>query len=155
MWNLFIIFIAKYAFLLSTLIAVFYVWKIVAAKRKHLIKFSLITLPLGYILTKLAGMLWFDPRPFVSDHVVPLIVHSADNGFPSDHTVLTMTIAGILFLYDRRMGYLLFFIALSIGIARVLSGVHHPADIIGSILVAILATTAAKLITKRIHWFSS
>ncbi len=152
--NPFIIVVAKYAFLLSIALAVVRVWKTTSPVRTRILKFSLISLPLGYVFTKLAGMLWYDPRPFVSDHIVPLIAHAPDNGFPSDHTVLTMTIACIIFLYHRRTGYVLFFIAAAIGVARVLSGLHHTADILGSVVIAILATAVAVVITKRVAWFS-
>ncbi len=37
-------------------------------------------------LVKLGGLLYAHQRPFVVHHVLPLVAHAADNGFPSDHS---------------------------------------------------------------------
>ncbi len=86
------------------------------------------------------------------EHVQPLITHAADNGFPSDHTLLTMTIASILFLYNKRLGIVLAILAVIVGYSRVLAKVHHPVDIFGSIVIAIIATyISSKFLVKRLN----
>ena len=42
------------------------------------------------------------PRPFVVQHVAPLFPRDADNGFPSDHTLLATFFAVCVFFYSRK-----------------------------------------------------
>lgn len=150
-----IILAAKYLFLVVILIAALVAARFDTVTRKRLLNLSLITFPLGYFLTKLLGYFIYNPRPFVTDHITPLIKHTADNGFPSDHTVLTMTIAAVFFVYNRKIGILLFALAAGVGISRILAGLHHPVDILGSSAIATVATAVGWYITKHIKWFSS
>lgn len=146
MMNLLIIFVAKYLFLASIIIFLYDLWKLQPKIRKKFLIFSIIAFPLSYITAKISGHFIHDPRPFVVEHIKPLIPHIADNGFPSDHMLLTMTIAAVVFVYNRKLGIILTIIAICIGAARVLARTHHVEDIIGSTVIAILATYAAYLI---------
>lgn len=97
-------------------------------------------------LAKLIGAIFNDPRPFVSDHITPLIAHASDNGFPSDHTLLTMTIASVVFVYHRKLGILLALVAFLVGYARVLAGTHHMIDIVDAIVIALAAIIVVKTV---------
>lgn len=107
--------------------------------KKKFATFAFASFALAFVLAKLLGALFNDPRPFVSDHVQSLIAHVADNGFPSDHTLLTMTIASVVFVYQRKLGILLALVAFLVGYARVLAGIHHMIDITGAMVIAIVA----------------
>ena len=149
MINILIILLAKYLFLISILIGVVYFFTVNKAIKKQLLYLSLISFPLSFIFAKVSGMFIKDPRPFVVEHIKPLIVHAADNGFPSDHTLLTMAIASVVFAYNKKLGSVLFIIALLVGTARILALLHHPIDIIGSTIIAISTTTIVYLAEKR------
>ena len=83
------------------------------------------------------------------DHSIkPLFSHIADNGFPSDHTLLTMTIAAIIFVHNRKLGILLAIFSLIIGFSRVAAGVHHALDIIGAAVIAVTTTYISYLVLK-------
>jgi undecaprenyl-diphosphatase len=97
-----IIFCAKY--LIFVIAIGGFVYMAQSPRRKHIALFSAVTLPIAYIVAKMVGWFWYDPRPFVESGVAPLVAHAADNGFPSDHTLLAMTIAAIVFVYDKRLG---------------------------------------------------
>jgi undecaprenyl-diphosphatase len=136
-----IIFCAKYLFIAVVLL---YLLALVQASRKHrkaLIVSLIVAGVIAVVLDKLGGKLYYDPRPFVSQHLNPLIQHSADNGFPSEHTVFSMTIAILLTYYRRRLGVLAVLIAYIVGVARVAAHVHSPIDIIGAIIIAAIAAT--------------
>lgn len=90
-------------------------------------------------LAKLGGRLISDPRPFVTGHFTPLIPHAADNGFPSDHTLLSAYLGFFLLRYTKTLGWLTLAAAACIGAARIAAGVHHLEDIIGSFIIAGLA----------------
>ena len=113
--NLIIILSAKYLFLVSVLIFVIYWLKVNRQIKKDLFIFSIFALPLSLIVAKISAIFIKDPRPFVVEHVKPLIPHIADNGFPSDHTLLTMALASVIFYYNKKLGIVLFIIAILTG----------------------------------------
>lgn len=150
--NILIIFIAKYLFIAS--IAIFllylaYLWKIQKALCISIIKLSIISLPLTLLSAKIFSHFIYDPRPFVVEHVKPLIPHVADNGFPSDHMLLTMALASVIYVYNRKLGIILAIIAILVGTARVFAKVHHIEDIIGSAVIAIGVVGIVYFLGKR------
>jgi undecaprenyl-diphosphatase len=133
--DIIIIFISKYLVFVSAAIAVLYFLKQPRQKQKEIFIFAVVLLPLSYIVAKIVSRFYFDPWPFVVGHFTPLLPHAADNGFPSDHTLLGAAIAFAIFHFNKKMGLLLLCFAVLVGAARVLAGVHHVVDIAGSILI--------------------
>jgi len=124
-----IIFCAKYLVWVSALVGA----GVFVLKRSA--RLSIVTawmLGGSYALSKVAEALWYNPRPFVSDGVTPLISHAADNGFPSNHTLMAAAIAIAVFYYHRTLGVILFVLAFLVGASRVAAGVHHWVDIAGA-----------------------
>lgn len=133
--NILIIFIAKYLLFVSAAIAVLYFLKQSRPRQKEMLIFAVVLLPVSYIIAKIFGHFFYDPRPFVAGNFTPLFPHMADNGFPSDHTLLGAAIAFAVFRFNKKLGLLLLGLAVLVGVARVLAGVHHLADIAGSIII--------------------
>jgi undecaprenyl-diphosphatase len=145
-----IIFAAKYLFLLPTLLVIWFFWQRLVGNRRVEFSWFLGLSAVGTVLlVKLASIVWYDPRPFVVGHFVPLIDHAPDNGFPSDHAALTMFLAMVIFPYDRKLALLLTGIALVVGFARVLAGVHHIQDIFGGAVIAMVAVLMAWFVIQR------
>ncbi len=145
-----LLFIAKYLFIIVGLIAGVY-WLTLPLKNKvRLIVFGLIAGTISLILVKLGAWLYFDPRPFVTHTVTPLFPHGADNGFPSDHTVLTAFIAITIYSESKRLGLILLFMALLIGVSRVIGHIHSPIDIIGSMTFALTGGAVAYYLTPKL-----
>lgn len=135
--NNLVIFNAQYLYLFEIVLAVICFFLLPKNKKKSLLILSAIYLPLVYIITQVVAFIYFDPRPFVVNHFVPLIAHAPDNGFPSDHMLLASAIASILFIYNKKWGVIAWVIAFIIGVSRVLAGVHHWIDIVGSVVIAV------------------
>jgi undecaprenyl-diphosphatase len=133
--NFIIIFIAKYLIFVALAIAVLYFLKQPRPRQKEMLIFAAILLPVSYFVAKIISHFYFDPRPFVAGHFTPLIEHAADNGFPSDHTLFGAAIAFAIFRFNKKLGLLLLYLTVLVGVARVLAGVHHAVDIAGSILI--------------------
>lgn len=91
------------------------------------------------VLVKVAGALWTDPRPFVVDHVVPIISHGADNGFPSDHTALAFAVSLVVATRDRMVGAVLLVLSLLLAVARVAALVHHVPDVVAGAAIGAVA----------------
>ena len=102
---------------------------------------------LAYLLAKVLGHLIADPRPYLVDHVRPLIPVAHDNGFPSDHTLLAAVLTASLWWIDRRL-----LLAFAVGTVLVLLGrlgiaAHHTIDVLGSVGTA----TVAALVSLRVR----
>ncbi len=149
MLNQLIIFAAKYLFLLLPAIAFMWFVQLPPAAKKEVLVLGVITGVLALALGRFAALFFFDPRPFVAGHFTPLIPHAPDNGFPSDHTLLSSAIAITVFLRNRRIGVLLWFLVLLVGAGRIGSGLHSPVDVGGSIAFSIIAGLIADFIVHR------
>ncbi|MBX4206346.1 phosphatase PAP2 family protein [Candidatus Parcubacteria bacterium] len=141
---------AKYLIILSPLLAMYALYKAPVEKRREIVIFGAITLPLAYVLALIARHFWYDPRPFVVSGVTPLIPHAADNGFPSDHVLSAAALAAVVGYFNRKLAAILWLIAFTIGVARVAAGVHHAIDILGSIVVVLAAKCLARAIMPRL-----
>ena len=104
---------------------------------------------LSLIAGKLAGLLWFDPLPFVVNGTEPLFEHAANNGFPSDHTLLAAAAAWAVFLYSRTWGLALLALALVVGGARMFAQVHHFPDVAAALVIAGLCALIAQRAMAR------
>jgi undecaprenyl-diphosphatase len=107
------------------------------------------TLLLSLVLARVAGMLYDDPRPFVVEHVTPLVPHAADNGFPSDHALLAAAIVALVFLARPKASLPFAVLAALVDWARVASGVHHVIDVVGSSAIVAAALVVGWLVQIR------
>jgi undecaprenyl-diphosphatase len=139
-------FVAKYFIFLSIVIVAIF-WLRVDMSRKFKLAWQLILGgAVAELLAVVAGHVYYDTRPFVIEHIKPLISHAADNGFPSDHALLASFLGFTMLFYSRRLGLLLLLIALLIGAARVAAHIHHPIDIVGSFVIAAIAVIVVRVL---------
>jgi undecaprenyl-diphosphatase len=144
-----IIFAAKYLIFLLAL-GWFSSWLLIPkTKRKFYLIFFALSFVLAIIGDKLLGSLFNNPRPFVTEGIKPLVEHTADNGFPSGHTLWSMMFATTTFSFNQKLGIILGLLALLVGVGRILAHVHHSIDILGSIALAIGATYLAWIVVKK------
>jgi len=139
-----IVFAAKYLFLVIPAIAFIYWLTAPSRTRKYLFFLGMAVGLISVIIGQAIAYFYFDPRPFVTGHFQPLIPHVADNGFPSDHTLLSAVIAATLTTVSVPMGIVLWVITAMVAIARVSAGLHHAIDVIGSICIAAVVTMIAQ-----------
>jgi undecaprenyl-diphosphatase len=134
-----IIFGAKYLILA---VALLWIMAWLQANRRHkkqLVWAAVIAVVLAAILDKIASIVYYDPRPFTTHHIQPLVTHVADNGFPSEHTLFGVTVAAALIFYRPKLGSAALILALIVGISRVAAHVHSPIDIVGAALMGFSA----------------
>lgn len=132
----FIIFGAKY--LIGAVVlgaAAFWLMQSKEVKKTLVIR-ALIAFPVTVVLARIASMLWYNARPFVVEGITPLVAHAADNGFPSDHTLLSAACAALVFSQNKKWGGVLYVLAILVGVARVFADVHHVVDIVTSLVIA-------------------
>lgn len=128
--------VAKY-FVLIPIVAVVYVWLRLPRRDKlSYAGFIVVGAIISLVLAKLGSHFINDPRPFVQGHFTPLISHVADNGFPSDHTLLAAFLAFAVLVKRHWLGVSLIVVAVLVGLSRMAVGVHHSWDILGSFVCA-------------------
>jgi undecaprenyl-diphosphatase len=106
-----------------------------------------------FILAEAIRAVWFRPRPFVSQHLVPLISQSsAEASFPSGHASFYFSLSTIVFHYNRKIGIFFYVASFLIVISRVFVGVHWPLDIlVGAVLGILMGWGLNKLFKKHAH----
>ncbi len=127
----------------------FYLW---FSKRKNEALYAGYATTLGVFINQIIGLFYFHPRPFMDHLGTTLLSHKADSSFPSDHTTFTLSIAFMLLTFKptRIIGIITTFLALWCGIARVYIGVHYPFDILGSVVVSILAVIVIMIFKNKL-----
>ncbi len=75
------------------------------------------------------------PRPFTVFTNVHSLFSETGYAFPSGHATFFSAIAVAIFLNHKKAGYFFIFFAFLIGIARIISGVHFPIDILGGFVL--------------------
>lgn len=140
---------AKYLYLVVVLLAVIFFFLQKRKVQKQMLLFAVISLPVTYLVAKIAGHFYYDTRPFLVYHITPLIPHAATNGFPSDHALISVAFAALLFVFNKKWGLLAGAIALLVGESRVYVWVHSPVDIVGSFVIAIVVAALVKLLLAK------
>lgn len=143
-------FVAQYLIFVSVAVVIVFFFKLPKETKKQFIIEAVVGGALALILAKIGSALINDPRPFVVGHFTPYFPHGDDNGFPSDHTLLTSFLGYLVLRYDRRWGIALLVLAALIGLSRVIAGVHHLTDIIGSFVLAGIAMAIVYFVEKQI-----
>jgi undecaprenyl-diphosphatase len=140
--------LAQYGFILSLVVA-FVVWlRLPRRQQVELLAAGVIGGVICLVLVKAAGAVFYDTRPFVTQHIAPLFPHASDNGFPSDHTAVTMLVGFCVLVVSRRWGLALLALSLLAGVARVLAHVHSPLDIAGAVVIGASAAAVGWLLAK-------
>lgn len=92
-------------------------------------------------------------RPYeVIDGLTRLVGEQSDFSFPSGHTSSAFSVAVVMFmLMPKKYGVPALIMATLIAYSRLYVGVHYPSDVIGGIIVGILAAVICVAIYKKIE----
>jgi undecaprenyl-diphosphatase len=92
---------------------------------------------LGNLVVKGFNLAYYRYRPFAFNEVNVLFYYPSDSSFPSNAAFVGFSIATAVWLYNRRVGLLLYVLASLLGLSRICGGVHYPSDILGGMLIGI------------------
>jgi undecaprenyl-diphosphatase len=93
-------------------------------------------------------------RPFEKFGVFPegqvhlIFYQPSDPSFPSNAAAASFAFAMGMWVYNRKLGYILLIPAIIISFGRVYMGVHYPLDILGGFILAIIATGIVAIVMK-------
>lgn len=86
-------------------------------------------------------------RPFDALPSVKSLITESGPAFPSGHATFFMALASSLWFYHKRLAVFFGISAVIVGVARVMAGVHWPADILGGLFLGyVVGTTLYRLI---------
>ena len=148
--QLLLIFGAKYLIILPIIICGVYFLYQPKQEKKELVILGILSIVFVGLGAFIGGSLYYSSRPFVTENITPLISHSADNGFPSDHVLLVSALAVFFCLYNRKLSISLWVLTILIAYCRVAVGVHHSVDVIGSIIISVLGVAIARLCIRYV-----
>lgn len=126
-------------------------------KNRHALVMAGLSGILALLINVIISHIWFRPRPFLTiPHHTELVAHSADASFPSDHTSGSFGFAaGSWGRQQKWISWLFTIIAVLVMIARVFVGVHYPTDVIGGMIVGIIASQIMWRFSKLIFPISN
>jgi len=99
------------------------------------------------LFVKALNLLYYRPRPFAGHDLNLLFYHPSDSSFPSNPASVGFCIATAVWFFNRTAGWILYVLAGLLGLARLISGVHYPSDVLGGALIGMLS---ACLMVKKL-----
>ena len=135
----FVGFIANdFGYILIIFLCAYYVFFLKRARTFYKI---ILFLGVSWGVVTLLKSLFGETRPFfVIGEIKPLFILGGDDSFPSGHATVFSTLATLVYLDNKKLGYFFIFSAILIGLSRIIAGVHYIHDILaGFALGAILA----------------
>jgi len=142
------LFFAKYGIVIIFLSSIYLIWK----KKINAFVCAFFAMSISGLVDLAIIFIWKRPRPFIahSNEIMTPITQGLrvdSASFPSAHTYFAFAIATAVFLYGhRKLGTILFIVALLIGIGRIGAGLHYPSDVIAGALLGIASGIFAYLI---------
>ena len=93
---------------------------------------------LGSAVVKAMNLAFYRPRPFAFHNVTLLFYYPSDSSFPSNAAFVGFSVASAMWLFNRKIGVVMYILAFLFGLARVCGGVHYPSDIVGGMLIGMV-----------------
>ena len=111
-------------------------------------------------LTQTIRFFYYNARPFVDNDVYSLVNHASTASFPSAHAAVFFALAAFVFLFRAKLrgtplraafiSAVFFAAAFIIASARVIGGIHWPADILAGAAVGILSALTARYLRGKV-----
>ncbi len=91
-------------------------------------------------------------RPcWIDESVKLLIAVPRDYSFPSGHTFSSFAASACIIYWHKREGVIALLLAMLISFSRLYLFVHFPTDILGGIVLGIIASIFGIYLTKKLH----
>jgi len=149
-WGSFFYFFALYGILFFFASFIYLIWK----TRINALICSFFAMGIAGLTDLAITLVWKRPRPFIAhaDVVNPDVSNLRVDfaSFPSSHTYIAFAIATSIYLYGhKKLGAILFILAIFVAISRVGMGLHYLSDIIGGALLGVASGIIAHQIVHK------
>lgn len=141
------IFATNYLIQLTVLLTLFLAFK-GSIKEKKSFLIIILSLPIAVLIIKLIHIFVFEPRPFVTYNLTPLVSETLNASFPSRHATISAVVAFAFTYFKSKWSPFLLFIMIWISISRVYIGVHYPLDLIGGWTTAVISLAIGLQVKK-------
>jgi len=89
-----------------------------------------------YIVSFIIKHIFKIPRPFITNHITPLVLESSYS-FPSSHVTVITALTVIVWKMNRKWGVVFAIFTVLIALSRMILGVHYPVDVLGGMIIGI------------------
>ena len=120
------------------------------AKRWNNLMLVFVSVLTSYTLSVVLKNYFKIGRPDILNINLRPLMQLSDYGFPSGHASFYSALAVSVFFIDRRAGKFAGLLALVVGAARILAGVHTPLDILGGFILGTLTAVVIDFIAKKL-----
>ena len=143
--EVFVRFFATWAIVILAGLAIACTWR----HKWHGVTALFVAVVAAFAINVSIGTLIPRERPFYTERTQPLFVPMSEKSLPSDHAALAFSLTGVVWFYCRRPRAAAVAIAVGIAIARVMAGVHYPADVVvGAVVGLIGAAISIRLVGR-------
>lgn len=120
-------------------------------KEKKALILSVAGIIIAWIIIFIIRLFIFEPRPFITLSLAPLINETSPASFPSIHATF-MAVAAFAYLFAKsKWSPLFIFFLVWVALARIYVGVHYPLDIMGGILVGFISVFLSSKLLNKFH----
>ncbi|MCL4508333.1 MAG: phosphatase PAP2 family protein [Chloroflexi bacterium] len=132
-------------------------WLLIAFNRRKTLTLAtavrcMLLFACAYTIARVLDHLILDPRPYIVEHVAPLMPVASDNGFPSDHVLLAAALTASMWWLSRRALPLFALGTLCVLLGRLGVGAHHTLDVLGSIAIDTVVAIAVTFLPLPQAW---
>ncbi len=146
-----VIFLAQFLiFVMAGILLVTVLLEKEQSRKISLLTHILASVLIVYVIVTVCKLYFAVPRPFVQfPHNTQLFSYGGFDSFPSGHAAFASLIATLGYLKNKRLWMSLSLCAILVGVARIVSGVHFPVDIIVGYMIGIMVGGSAYWFSKR------
>lgn len=149
-----IVFVAMYLiYTMPVLLIILWFWS--EDLRKVALKATTAGVVAWLLICRTIAIFYFRARPFVAQvNTKELVFHRPTYSFPSDHAAFLFALSFTFWLFGyRKLSIGLFIVSIVISTARIIVGIHYPADIIAGFIVGLVAAGLIWYLRKQLDIF--
>ena len=132
-------------------------WLVVVFRHRARVSFAsglqtVLLFGVSYVAAKAISHVVGDPRPYVVQHIQPLLPLAHDNGFPSDHSLLAWALVLSLVWLAPAAVWPFVVGALLVTLGRLGVAAHHSLDVTGSAAIVFVVAGLIALLRWPAGW---